>query len=209
MISDLQCGGSCNPFSRVNLAVQEYDWVIVTNLRKETDSPLFFTQLTSISMLYFFCIDINVLRLVLMKPLYRNMLNRIYYRPQRSWGKVIFSQASVILFMGGGCLSACLDTTHPLAKRPPLVKQTPPARRSPGKEAPLARQTPWQGEPPPGKADPPGKEFPLARRPPVKCMLGDTVNTQAVCILLECNSCLLAATLHLFWGVVSLSPLYH
>ena len=25
-----------------------------------------------------------------------------YYRPQRSWGKVIFSQASVILFTGGG-----------------------------------------------------------------------------------------------------------
>ena len=26
----------------------------------------------------------------------------IYYRPQRSWGKVIFSQACVILFTGGG-----------------------------------------------------------------------------------------------------------
>ena len=25
-----------------------------------------------------------------------------YYRPQRSWGKVIFSQASVILSTGGG-----------------------------------------------------------------------------------------------------------
>ena len=35
------------------------------------------------------------------------------YRPQRSWGKVIFSQACVILFTGGGCvwLSACWDTT--------------------------------------------------------------------------------------------------
>ena len=28
-----------------------------------------------------------------------------YYRPQRSWGKVIFSQASVILLMGGGVCS--------------------------------------------------------------------------------------------------------
>ena len=28
-----------------------------------------------------------------------------YYRPQRSCGKVIFSQASVILFTGGGVLS--------------------------------------------------------------------------------------------------------
>ena len=37
------------------------------------------------------------------------------YRPQRSWGKVIFSQACVILFTGGGgvCLSACWDTTPP------------------------------------------------------------------------------------------------
>ena len=34
-----------------------------------------------------------------------------YYRPQQSWGKVIFSQVSVILFTGGVCLSACWDTT--------------------------------------------------------------------------------------------------
>ena len=32
------------------------------------------------------------------------------YRPQRSWGKVIFSQASVILSTGGmrGCLGVCM-----------------------------------------------------------------------------------------------------
>ena len=29
----------------------------------------------------------------------------LYYRPQRSWGKVIFSQASVILFTGEGVVS--------------------------------------------------------------------------------------------------------
>ena len=34
---------------------------------------------------------------------------------------------------------------------------------------PLARRPPWQG------------------RPPTQCMLGDTVNKRAVCILLECN----------------------
>ena len=28
-------------------------------------------------------------------------MTTFYYRPQRSWGKVIFSQVSVILFMGG------------------------------------------------------------------------------------------------------------
>ena len=46
------------------------------------------------------------------------------------------------------------------------------------------------GNPPsPGKADPPpARRPPLARRsPPVQCMLGDTVNKRAVCILLEKN----------------------
>ena len=60
---------------------------------------------------------------------------RIHYRLQRSWGKVIFSQAYVILFTGGlgVCLSACWDTT-------------PSSQGSPR----------WQGRPPPpGKADPP------------------------------------------------------
>ena len=32
----------------------------------------------------------------------------IYYRPQRSWGKVIFSQASVILSTGSGLRGVCL-----------------------------------------------------------------------------------------------------
>ena len=32
----------------------------------------------------------------------------VYYRPQRSWGKVIFSQASVILSTGGGGIPACI-----------------------------------------------------------------------------------------------------
>ena len=59
------------------------------------------------------------------------------YRPQRSWGKVIFSQVSVILFTGGVCLSACWNTL--LARRPPLTRQTP--------SSPLARR-------PPSKADP-------------------------------------------------------
>ena len=36
--------------------------------------------------------------------MYVEILLLEFYRPQRSWGKVIFSQASVILF-GGGCAS--------------------------------------------------------------------------------------------------------
>ena len=63
-------------------------------------------------------------------------------------------------------------------------------------QLPLAsRHPPWQGKPParqtpPSKADTPlSKADPLARRPPplAQCMLGDTVNKRAVCILLECN----------------------
>ena len=43
--------------------------------------------------------------------------SKSYYRPQRSWGKVIFSQASVILSTGGGipaCLAAggCYPSMH-------------------------------------------------------------------------------------------------
>ena len=44
-----------------------------------------------------------------------------FYSPQRSWGKVIFSQASVILFTRGVCLSACWDTA------PPDQAGTPPS----------------------------------------------------------------------------------
>ena len=66
-----------------------------------------------------------------------------FYRPQRSWGKVIFSQASVILFTRGGvCLSACWDTTP--------GKETPPGKESAPWQGvrPLARRPPWQGRPP-------------------------------------------------------------
>ena len=42
------------------------------------------------------------------------------YRPQRSCGKVIFSQACVKnSVMGGVCLSACWDTHSPGQKHPP------------------------------------------------------------------------------------------
>ena len=51
-----------------------------------------------------------------------------YYRPQRSWAKVIFSQVCVknSVHRGGEgvCLSACWDT-------PPAQEQTPPGSRHP------------------------------------------------------------------------------
>ena len=46
-----------------------------------------------------------------------------YYRPQRSCGKVMFSQESVILFTGGGCIPACTGTD--------TSRQTPPGRHTP------------------------------------------------------------------------------
>ena len=61
-----------------------------------------------------------------------------FYRPQRSWGKVIFLQASVILFTRGGGSASVHAGIPPLARRPPLARQTPP-----GKEMP-----PLQGRPP-------------------------------------------------------------
>ena len=55
------------------------------------------------------------------------------------------------------------------SKPDPPVKIDPPDKA----DTPLARQTPpWQDRP-----------------PSAQCMLGDTVNKRAVCILLECNSC--------------------
>ena len=74
-----------------------------------------------------------------------------YYRPQRSWGKVIFSQASVILFTGGGSTSVYAGIPSPSSRPPPPNKADPP-----GKETPLARQTP------PGKVDPPARQTPHA-----------------------------------------------
>ena len=54
-----------------------------------------------------------------------NLSNTVYYyRPQRSWGKVIFSQASMILFMGG--LPQCMLGYHPPGpgRHPPGAEHT-------------------------------------------------------------------------------------
>ena len=53
----------------------------------------------------------------------------LHYRPERSWGKVIFSQASVILFTGGSA-SVHAGIPHPPAQRP-----------TPGKADPLPAQS--------------------------------------------------------------------
>ena len=74
------------------------------------------------------------------------------------WGKVIFLHLSVILFTGGSASVHSGISTQ---------EQTPPP---PGPGTPRSRRSP-----------------PLRADPSMQCMLGDTVNKRAVCILLECN----------------------
>ena len=96
-----------------------------------------------------------------------------YSPPQRSWGKVMFLQACVILFTGGG--SASVHAGIP----------SPPGSRHP------QEQTPQEDAPPqsrlPGNRHPPQSSHPPGADPPPQSMLGDTVNARAVRILLECN----------------------
>ena len=128
-------------------------------------------------------------------------VSSIYYPPQRSWGKVMFLQASVILLTGGEYLTPPppdLEQTHhppphpPDQVHPPGTRYTPPG---PGTPPPPWDQVhpPGPGTPPsPGdQVHPPGPGTPPPRTrytpPPTQSMLGDTVNERAVRILLECN----------------------
>ena len=118
------------------------------------------------------------------------MWTRNYYRPQRSWGKVTFSQVSVILFTGG---SASVHTGIP---------PTPPrTRHPPGPGTPQSRHP--HPHPSSGSGTPPPQEQ--------QSILGDTVNERAVCILLECNLVWCTCTRHLkaFWVWSWLSDMIH
>ena len=79
-----------------------------------------------------------------------------YYRPQRSWAKVIFSQACVknSVHRGGGvCLGACWDAPPGAgADPPPEQEQTPPEQEQ---TPPRSRNRPPGAEPPPGSRHPP------------------------------------------------------
>ena len=56
-----------------------------------------------------------------------------HYRPQRSWGKVVFSQACVILFTGGGSALVHAGIPHP----PPPSRHSPRTRHPPDQAPPL------------------------------------------------------------------------
>ena len=80
------------------------------------------------------------------------------YRPQRSWGKVMFLQASVILLTGGGYLTRY--TPPGTRYTPPGTRYTPPGTRytppGPGTPPPRTRYTPpGPGTPPRDQVHPP------------------------------------------------------
>ena len=75
------------------------------------------------------------------------------YRPQRSCGKVIFSQASVILFTGGGVCPACIGADTPSPCRHSPRPDTPWEDTPQGRHVPLGRHPPGQTRP--GKHPPP------------------------------------------------------
>ena len=88
------------------------------------------------------------------------------YRPQRSWAKIMFLQASVILSTKGVCLSACWDT--PPQEQTPLQEQTPQEQTPPRAETTHSRHSPLEQTPPLG-ADPPWEQTPSgADTPPCR-----------------------------------------
>ena len=96
------------------------------------------------------------------------------YRPQRSWAKVMFLQASVIL-LTGGCLPQCM-----LGYTPPKSRQ-PPKSRHPQSRHPSKSRHPPETDTPPGSRHPPQEQT-----PPSRSRLRHTVNERPVRILLEC-----------------------
>ena len=88
--------------------------------------------------------------------------DKYFYRPQRSWAKVMFLQASVILSTGGVCLSAFWDASPPARDQRPTP--LPPGIRDP---------PPDQADPPPGPGrHPPGPETPPEADASIRSMSG-------------------------------------
>ena len=83
-----------------------------------------------------------------------------FYRPQRSWGKVIFSQASVVLLTGGG-LPQCMLGYHPPGADIPQSRHPLPRNRP---LPPRSRQPPGADDPPGSTPRPRSTSLPLNRR---------------------------------------------
>ena len=76
-----------------------------------------------------------------------------FYRLQRSCGKVMFSQASVILLTGGVYPNIHWDR-HPLGRHsPPLgIPDTSPSRHPPGRHPGWTKTSLWADTPPPRRS---------------------------------------------------------
>ena len=74
---------------------------------------------------------------------------QIYYRPQRSWGKVIFSQASVILLTGGVSAGGVCSRGVPGAWRPPRPGDPPGTATATGGTHPTGMHSCLLEDPPP------------------------------------------------------------
>ena len=155
----------------------------------------------------YLCISDTHRRIILFHkdPIIRLFMSAVhaYYRPQRSWGKVMFLQVCVILFTGRG-----VPDQVPPRPGTPWTKYTPQTRYPP---SPGLGTPPWdQVHPPrtryslPGPGTPPTRYTPLdqvhpqTRYTPLDQVhppgpgtppqdQGDTVYARAVRILLECN----------------------
>ena len=112
-----------------------------------------------------------------------NSQNCYYYRPQRSWGKVMFLQASVILLTGGrGYLTP--RTTYPPLTMPPRLRTPPQTTYPPVLCTPQDYIPPGTTYPP--DYVPPDYVPPQTMYPPGLHTPPWTVYVQAVWILLEC-----------------------
>ena len=94
-----------------------------------------------------------------------------FCHPQRSWGKVMFSQACVILFTGGGVSASVHAGTPPQEQTPPRADPTPQSRHPPRADTPPEQTPPQSRHPeqtPPRVDTPQSRHLPGSRHPPLE-----------------------------------------
>ena len=111
---------------------------------------------------------------------------QLYYRQLTKFAKVMFLHVSVSHSVHRG-VSASVHAGIPPQEETPRADT--PRADTPQKQTPHLEQTPPRSRHPPGGQTPPWEQIPPQEQapPPVQSMLGDTVNTRVVRILLECN----------------------
>ena len=121
-----------------------------------------------------------------MNSQFKCVVSSCFYRPQRSWAKVMFLQSSVILSTGGSLPQWMLgyhDPPSPPGADPPGTRH--PLDQTPPEQTPPRLDTHPQSRHPPRADNPPQSRHPPGPHPP-RSRLRDTVNERPVRILLEC-----------------------